>query len=34
MSERRTSVLEERVQAVARFGLTERQARFLVHVMV
>jgi hypothetical protein len=33
MSECRTSVQEERVQAVARFGLTERQARFLVHVM-
>src|SRR5688572_18525437 len=34
MSECRTSVQEERVQAVARFGFTERQARFLVHVMV
>jgi hypothetical protein len=33
MSECRTSVQEERVQAVARFGLTERQARFPVHVM-
>jgi hypothetical protein len=34
MRECRTSVPEERVQAVARFGFTERQARFLVHVMV
>lgn len=34
MSECRTSVQEERVQAIARFGFTERQARFLVHVMV
>ena len=34
MSECRTSVPEERVQGVARFGFTERQARFLVHVMV
>jgi hypothetical protein len=34
MSECRTSVQEERVQAVARFGFTERQARFLVYVMV
>jgi hypothetical protein len=33
MSDDRTSVQEERVQAVARFGFTERQARFLVHVM-
>jgi hypothetical protein len=33
MSECRTSVQEERVQAIARFGLTERQARFLVHVI-
>jgi hypothetical protein len=30
----RTSVQEERVHAIARFGFTERQARFLVHVMV
>jgi len=33
MSDDRTSVRQERVQAVARFGFTERQARFLVHVM-
>jgi hypothetical protein len=34
MSACRTSVPDDRVQAVARFGFTERQARFLVHVMV
>jgi hypothetical protein len=34
MSVWRTSVQDERVQAIARFGFTERQARFLVHVMV
>ena len=34
MPDLRSSVREERVQAVARFGFTERQARFLVHVMV
>ena len=34
MRECRTSVPEERVQAVAPFGFTERQAWFLVHVMV
>jgi hypothetical protein len=33
MREVRNSVQEERVYAVARFGLTDRQARFLVHVM-
>jgi hypothetical protein len=34
MPDLRTSVREERVQAITRFGFTERQARFLVHVMV
>jgi hypothetical protein len=34
MSECRSSVQEDRVQTVARFAFTERQARFLVHVMV
>lgn len=34
MPDLRTSVREERVRAVARLGFTERQARFLVHVMV
>jgi hypothetical protein len=34
MTSCRDSVREDRVQAVAAFGLTERQARFLVTVMV
>jgi hypothetical protein len=34
MPDLRTSVREDRVDAVARFGFTERQARFLVSVMV
>jgi hypothetical protein len=34
MTDCRTSVQQERVQAITAFGFTERQARFLVHVMV
>ena len=34
MSACRTSVQEARVQAIARLGFTDRQARFLVHVLV
>jgi len=34
MRDYRTSVTEARVQAVRGFGFTERQARFLVHVLV
>ena len=34
MTNDRDSVREDRVQAVAAFGLTDRQARFLVNVMV
>src|SRR3954469_25547500 len=33
-SDLRSSVSEERVKAVQSFGFTERQARFLVHVLV
>ena len=31
---RNSSDYEERVQTIAGFGFTERQARFLVHVLV
>lgn len=34
MRDYRTSVTEARVQAIRGFGFTDRQARFLVHVMV
>src|SRR5688500_4899933 len=34
MTNDRDSVREDRVQAIAAFGLTDRQARFLVSVMV
>src|SRR4051812_24004917 len=34
LSDPRNSVSEERVNAVQLFGFTERQARFLVHVLV
>ena len=28
------SIRDERIKAIAEFGFTERQARFLVHVLV
>jgi hypothetical protein len=34
LADMRTSVREHRVQMVSSFGFTERQARFLVHVLV
>lgn len=34
MKDYRNSVREDRVKAIAEFGFTERQARFLVHVLV